>query len=156
MRSRLGVAAAVLLSPGAAHAASDPAVASFGLACATLALLVVVSAVLLFLAQRRIRRLNGERDRAAAALAQRDAMLAAAPAALYRWDHRAGSESFSAGPIAALGAANGRRLPDILARLEPKDAAVLEAAVARMRADGSPFDLPVTIAASDAALDASG
>jgi signal transduction histidine kinase len=156
MRLRLGFAAAVLLSPGAAHAAGDPALASFGVACATLALLVVVGAVLLFLAQRRIRRLREERDRAAAALGQRDAVLAAAPAALYRWDHRAGSEGLTAARIAALGAANGQRLPDILARLEPNDAAALEAAVARLRAEGTQFELPVTVAATRAALDASG
>jgi PAS domain-containing protein len=156
MRLRLGAAAAVLLSPGAAHAASDPALASFGAACATLAVLVIVGAVLLLLAQRRIRSLREERDRAAATLAARDAVIGAAPAALYRWDHRAGSESFAAGPIAALGALNGQRLPNILACLEPKDAAAVEAAVARLRADGTGFDLPVTIAASDAALDASG
>ena len=156
MRLRLGVAAAVLLSPGAAHAASDPALASFGVACATLALLLVAGIVLLVLAQRRIRRLSEERDRAAAALVQRDGVLAAAPAALYRWDHRASSESFTAGPIMALAGLTAPRLPDILAQLEPKDAAALEAAVARLRADGAHFDLPVALAASRAVLDASG
>ena len=156
MRVWPGVAAAVLLPSGAADAAEDAVAGSFGVSHAILAILVVAGAVLLLLGWRYARRLRAERDSAAAALAQRDAILGVAPAALYRWDHRSGSESFAAGPVAALGDVNGRGLGDILARLEPKDAAALEGAVARLRADGAGFDLPVTVAAGDAALDACG
>jgi len=156
MRVWLGVAGAVVLSPGPAHAGGDAALSSFGALSAILAALVLAGAALLVALQRRVLRLRAERDRAAAALAERAAVLGAVPAALYRWDHRDGTESFAAGPIAALAEVNGRRLPDLLARLEPKDGAALEAAVARLRADGTGFHMPLTLAAGRAALDASG
>src|SRR5260221_13987695 len=156
MRVWLGVAGAVLLSPGAALAGGDRALPPLGAVSAILAFLVLAGAVLLVVAQRRSLRLRAERDRAAAALAERDAVLGAVPAALYRWDHRDGTESFAAGPIAALAEVNGRRLPDLLARLEPKDAAALEAAGAQLRADGTGFRMPLTLVAGRAALDASG
>src|SRR5258708_22752117 len=156
MRVWLGVAGAVRLSAGAALAGGDRALPPVGALGAILAVLVLAGAVLLVVAQRRSLRLRAERDRAAAALAERDAVLGAVPAALYRWDHRDGTESFAAGPIAALAEVNGRRLPDLLARLEPKDAAALEAAVAQPRADGTGFRMPLPPVAGPAALDASG
>src|SRR6266849_903198 len=156
MRVWLGVAGAVLLSPGPARAGGGSVLPSFGALSAILAVLVLAGAVLLVFAQRRALRLRAERDRAAAALAERDAVLGAVPAAFYRWDHRDDTESFAVGPIAALAEVNGRRLPDLLARFEPKDAAALEAAVARLRADGTGFRMPLTLVAGRAALDASG
>ena len=156
MRVWLGVAGAVLLSPGPARAGGDSVLPSFGALSAILAVLVLAGAVLLVFVQRRALRLRAERDRAAAALAERDAVLGAVPAAFYRWDHRDDTESFAVGPIAALAEVNGRRLPDLLARFEPKDAAALEAAVARLRADGTGFRMPLTLVAGRAALDASG
>src|SRR5260221_11073012 len=136
VRVWLGAPGAVLLSPGAAFAGGDRRLPPLGALSAILAVLVLAGAVLLVVAQRRSLRLREERDRAAAALAERDAVLGAVPAALYRWDHRDGTESFAAGPIAALAEVNGRRLPDLLARLGPKEAAARQAPGARLPADG--------------------
>ena len=155
-RASLGIAGAVLISPGEALAASDTAVPALIALSATLAILAFAAAVLLILAQRRSLSLRAERDRAVSAVAQRDAVLRAVPAALYRWDYVDGDESFSAGGIAALSDVTHGHLADLIARLEPKDATALEAAVARLRADGRGFDLVVTLVGGRAAFDARG
>jgi signal transduction histidine kinase len=151
--ARLGLAAAALL-PARAFAATGDVAPSLLWAGAVLLLLAALIALALPFARerRRARRLDDERARIAAALAQSQAVLGAAPAALWRWS--SGGESFTAGGVAAL--AEVGSLAALQARLRGEDAAALEKAVARLKAEGADFRLTVRLADDRTVLDASG
>jgi signal transduction histidine kinase len=158
VRVWLGIAGALMLPSALAHAAesgtpvpwvADGTALAFGLAALAVAFVA-------FRTRRGARSLDAERSRLAAALAQYESVVGAAPAALYRWDHREGRESFAAGALTALAGLNGCGFGDILARLEPQDAAALDAAVSRLRSHGTAFHLPLRLAGGRPSLDAVG
>jgi signal transduction histidine kinase len=157
LRSGLGIAGAVGLSSAVAYAADGGTVARPVAIGAAALLIVLAAAGLLFLLSRlETRRLAAQRDHAAALLAETEAMLGALPAALYRWDRRDGSERFIAGALAALLGDGPMRFPDVLARLASQDRLALEAAVARLRGDGTAFALTLALAEGGGALEATG
>jgi signal transduction histidine kinase len=86
-------------------------------------------------AAERLLRIAAERRGAAA-----DAAVAALPTAVWR-SSAAGEERFTAGGVALFAALKEPRLKDLLARFAADDAASLERAVARLRAEGTEFAL---------------
>src|SRR5215469_4056924 len=153
--ARLGIVGAAALWPGAAIAAGDGAIASGAGLAAIFAFLAAVGAGVALRERARARRLAANHAVAAAALADTATLLAAAPAALCRWDH-AGEESFAAGSLVLLSDLARPRLADLMAQVEAADGAALEAAVARLRRDGSSFELPLRLRAGRGVLDALG
>ena len=92
----------------------------------------------------RLQRLEADRARLAAALAERETLLGAAPAALYCW--RASGDCFRLSP-GPLGALAGERFEKLAAALAPADRTALEAALARLLRDGDAFALSARVAA---------
>jgi signal transduction histidine kinase len=123
---------------------------------AILAVVLAAAAVAVVLSRREVQRLSVKSDEARAQLADGQTVLGAVPAALFRWDCRDGSETFTAGPLSVLGAAGPLRFGDLLARIAAKDRPTLEAAVARLRADGTTFQLSLALADGGPSLDATG
>ena len=120
MRVRVwfGLAGVLGLSPEPAYAAEGAAAAMLPYILG--AILVVVAAASALVAareRRRAQRLSAERSEALTALAGSRAALDAAPAVLFRWDWRDGSETFTAGASAALGGVASLRVADLLARV---------------------------------------
>ncbi|HKF73574.1 MAG TPA: PAS-domain containing protein, partial [Stellaceae bacterium] len=110
-----------------------------------LLLLLVLVAVLplLFWARHRVRQLEAERTRLVKEAAAREVELAAVPAARYRWPV-GGAESFEPGPVQELAEGiSGFR--DLLLRFVAPDAASIEAAVARLRGEGTAFALTAAL-----------
>jgi signal transduction histidine kinase len=148
------------LSPASAMAADGgaPAVVpllGFG-ALALGALIVAAAATFLWRERRRAGALGRERDRLVAGLAELEGMLGAMPAAVCRWRHGDGGETFVAGSLAALGGGAVPRFADLVARCLQHDAAALETAVARLRADGTAFQLSVRFTDGRTVLDTLG
>ncbi len=151
----LGIAGAAISWSGAAAATGDGAVlGSAGLA-GVFAVLAAVSAIVALRERARARRTETVRAATAAALAEAQSLLAVTPAGFCRWNHT-GEESFSAGSLAFLDDVREPRLSDLLARAEQADGAELEAAVRRLRRDGTPFDLPLRLAGGRGVLDVVG
>jgi signal transduction histidine kinase len=78
------------------------------------------------------------------------------PVEVCRWRRGDGGESFVPGSLAALGGGADRRFSDLVQRCLTLDAAALEAAVARLRAEGTAFQLSVRLADGNTVLDAVG
>ncbi len=151
------MAGAIVLVPPA-YAADIGGISSVlaGLSAVLSALLLTAMAGLWLGQRRRARRYGAERDDNAAALTLNQAILGAAPAALYRWDHRSGGDSFTAAEFAGLADVGAGPFADVLKRLERQDAAALQAAVSGLRADGAAFQLTVRLAELPKAFDAIG
>ncbi len=150
----LGLAGAAAFAPLPAFAAD--AVAPGMLAGAADVVLLAVVAVGLALRSRKKRRIaaqEAERRRLAESLAEREAILAAVPLALYRLQGEDGSR-LTAGPPAVAPA--GGRVSDLVAGLDPPSRAALAPALARLRQDGAAFSLPARLAAGSAAVAVSG
>jgi signal transduction histidine kinase len=92
----------------------------------------------------RVQRLDADRARLAAALAEREAQLGAVPAALYAWRGDAEGTRLSAGRLGTLA---GEVFATLAAALMPADKAALEAALTRLRRDGEAFAMSVRVAA---------
>jgi signal transduction histidine kinase len=148
----LGIAGcAALPAPAfAADAAPGPGYGALGLL-----VLLAVAGLLLARARRAARGACAERDRLAAALERAEGLLGALPLALWRRT-AAGEESLLPGSLAALGGAAAPKLADLLAQAERPDAAALEAAIARLGADGTGFELSLRLADGRTQLDALG
>jgi signal transduction histidine kinase len=150
-RSWLGLAAALALAP-------MPAYALDGAAAAVPPALVLAAATVVILAvnhyRRRLAALAAEKSRMEAALAERDAVLAAGPAALFRFAPGSDGVRLSPGPLAALPGAD--RFGGLVAALAPADAAALETALADLRRDGVGFVLGVRLAADGRLCEARG
>jgi signal transduction histidine kinase len=152
----LGMAGALGLSSGQAYAAEGVTAGTVPYVLGAILLVVVASAaVVIRRGRRRLLRLSSDCHQALAAVAESRALLDAVPAALFRWDCRDGRESFTAGPLAVLGD-SPLRFGDFLGRLAPKDRPGFEAAIARLRADGTGFHLSLALAADGVSLDATG
>jgi len=124
---------------------------------ASLRLVLAVAAILAFFLYRQARRgaaLAGERERLAAAVAERDAALGAAPAALYLFTAE-GRESFTPGTLAALGGPE-QSFAALLARFASADAAALDLALARLRTAGTSFELSAGLAEGGTVLEIAG
>jgi signal transduction histidine kinase len=152
LRTWLGMIGAAVLAPvpayadGAAAAILPPAL-----------VLVVAVACLGLLAARhrqRIAALDAETRRIAAALAETEAVLAAAPAALYRFDSGADGVCLSPGPLAFV--AEGGQFASFLDALEGADQAPLRQALDRLRHEGAGFALGARLAAGGRAFDVQG
>jgi signal transduction histidine kinase len=152
--SWLGVVGVAALAPLPAYALGPATVAlpAFGL----LAVLGAVGAYLFRGLRRRQGELDRERQRLAVALAASEGMLETAPAALYRWRHGDGGESFRPGPIAALAGSARPSFRELLARFGAADAEALEAAVNQLRIAGTPFVLSATLLDGGLLLDVVG
>jgi signal transduction histidine kinase len=147
--------AAPAADPGQAPATAVDAVSAISVVA--LLLLAAVGGVSAFLAVRERRRaghLAAARDGVAAALAQNEALLGALPVALCRWE--GGEERFFKGTLAPLRALAAPRLADLVALALPADGEALAAAVAGLRAGGTPFRLSLSFAAGGGALEAEG
>jgi signal transduction histidine kinase/PAS domain-containing protein len=104
---------------------------------------VVAGAVALLGLKRRLaseRAARGAADRRRSAT---EAVMAALPTAVWRCGPD-GEESFTPGGVALFAALKEPRLKDLLARLSADDAAALDRAVARLRADGTEFALSLS------------
>ena len=156
--ARLVMVGAAALPPTAAHAFDGSAFASplADPGAVILLGLIVIAAVFFGLQRRRVLRTDGERNRIAATLIERDAVLGSMPAALYRWDHEGARESFAPGAIEALRDVSAPRFADLLARLDRDDAAALDRAVSRLRAEGAAFHQTVRLADGHGVLDTTG
>ena len=160
-RVGFGVVGAAALLPAPAYAA-EGGLAAVPAVLAFLAFLAVLG--LAYWVRNRLAVLKAERSDLAADLAAVQAVLASAPAALYRWvlddgvggDGPGGAESFAPGPITALRDPKPTRFADLLARFEEKDAAALEAAVRSLRTDGTEFSLNAALAGHGPVLDITG
>jgi signal transduction histidine kinase len=153
----LSMAWALGLSPGPAYAAEGVAVGTLPYLLGALLLLVAAIAIVAIARGRsQLLRFSGKCNEALAVAAEGRAVLGAAPAALFRWNCRDGSEAFTAGPLSLSGDDRALRFGDFLARVAPKDQVVLEAAVARLRAEGTAFQLSLTLAEGGMTLDATG
>jgi signal transduction histidine kinase len=140
-KTKLATLGAAALLPAPAHAAG---IADTGGMSPLFLLLVLVGVLpLLFWARHRLRRLEAEREKLAKELEAQRAELGTVPAACYRWAP-GGAESFEPGPIEALAGGNGG-FRDILLRFAAPDAASIEAAVARLRSEGTAFALASTL-----------
>src|SRR5215470_12426171 len=134
----LGAAA---LSPVPAFAAG---VVDVGTISPLLLLLVLIGVLpLLFWARHQLRKLEAERKSTAEALEARRAELGTVPAARYVWA-AGGEESFEPGPIKALAGAEGG-FGDVLSRFAAPESASIEAAVAKLRSDGTAFALAASL-----------
>jgi signal transduction histidine kinase len=152
----LGMAGALGLSPKPAYATESAATVMLPYVVVAILLALAATAAVAVVLRRRLQRLSVEHEQAARGLAESQALLSAAPAALLRWDGRDGTETFTAGPLSVLGGVGSLRLADLLARVATKDRSALEAAVAKLRADGTAFQLSFVLAAGGVALDATG
>jgi signal transduction histidine kinase len=148
------------LSPASALAADAGASAVAPLvglgALGLVAIGVAVAAALIWRERRRAAVVGRERDRLAAELAAVEGVLGAMPVAVCRWRRGDGGESFVRGSLAALGGGGDRRFSDLVQRCLTLDAAALAAAVARLRAEGTAFQLSVRLADGNTVLDAVG
>jgi signal transduction histidine kinase len=156
--ARLGLGGSVLLSPTAALAAAPMADGSaWPIAFAALLLSALGAAAVLYRRfQAQAQAVARERERLAGEIAELDAIAAALPVAICRWRHADGAARFSAGTVAALGGAACAALPDLLARCAAEDRAALESALARLRAEGTAFQMSVRLADGGQQLDAAG
>jgi signal transduction histidine kinase len=136
--ARLGFAGAALLLPATAHAAGAAAVGGPLLGLGAIVLIIAGAALLIGRERRRAAALAAERDGFAAAASELDALLGALPVALCRWRDGESGERFLGGAL-ALGGRAAPGFADLLARLEGRDRAALEAAIDRLRADGTGF-----------------
>ena len=136
--ARLGFAGAALLLPATAHAAGTAAVGGPLLGLGAIVLIIAGAALLIGRERRRAAALAAERDGFAAAASELDALLGALPVALCHWRDGESGERFLGGAL-ALGGRTAPGFADLLARLEGRDRAALEAAIDRLRADGTGF-----------------
>jgi signal transduction histidine kinase len=147
------IAGAVLPSSPAFAFDGSEALFAPGLALVLLA----GGAALLFQRQsRRHKLVVAERARLEVALGARDAILRAGPCAFYCWPHGSGPESFAPGGLAVLSAAAVRNWREMLDLFRREDAAALDAAVARLRAEGIDFGQNARLAANGITLDIRG
>ena len=154
----LGFGGTAVLSPAAAFAAGDDVSAlsvPAGLGALILLAVICVAGLLVARERRRALELGAARDRSAEALARNEALLGALPVALCWWP-AGGEESFIKGRLAPLRDLASLRLADLVRRAVPADGAALEAAVARLRADGSAFTLSLASTDGGGALEAEG
>jgi len=136
-RNWLATVGAVALVPAPAHAAD---IGDTGAISPFLLLLVLLAFLpLLFWARHRLRQLEAERAELAEKLAEQQAELGSVPAARYRWA-AGGAESFEAGPIQALAGTDGG-FRGVVLRFVAPDAGSIEAAVAKLRSEGTAFAL---------------
>jgi hypothetical protein len=119
-----------------------------------LAAAVLVAVALLLRQRRRIAILDNEKARIAAALAERDAVIAASPAALYLVSPGGEGARLTAGALAGLPGAD--RFAGLCTLLEPAGRTALETALRRLRSDGVGFELGVRLAADGRAFDVRG
>ena len=99
---------------------------------------------LLFFARYRLRQLEVEREALAQELDVRRSELGTVPAARYRWIAGGETESFQPGSIEGLeGPFSSFR--DVLLRFVAPDAAPIEAAVAKLRSEGTAFALTAAL-----------
>ena len=140
-RNWLATVGAAALVPASAHAAEIADAGGFSPILLFLVLLAVLP--LLFWARHRLRQLEAERARLAETLAAQQAELASVPAARYRWVAD-GAESFEPGPIQALAGTDGG-FRGVVLRFVAPDAASIEAAVAKLRSEGTAFALTSTL-----------
>ena len=99
---------------------------------------------LLFFARYRLRQLEVEREALAQELNVRRSELGTVPAARYRWIAGGETESFEPGSIEGLeGPFSSFR--DVLLRFVAPDAAPIEAAVAKLRSEGTAFALTAAL-----------
>jgi signal transduction histidine kinase len=151
----MGVMTAAALAPLPAYAA-DPQTLILPPIVVVIVAAVAATVLILRGPYRRLARLRQERDRLAASLAERDAALATAPVALCRWRHDDDGERFTpGGPLSAATAPATSGFAHILALFAPGDAAAIDRAVARLRADGTSFALTAALQ-SGAAVDVVG
>jgi signal transduction histidine kinase len=152
-----GLAGAVVLAPASAHAAETGALGAPALGFgAALVVAALIALVLFASARRRAQSLAAERDHLAAAVAEAEALLGTLPLTLCRWSDGAAAERLFAGSPCPLGTAVPKSFAEFAARLEPQDKATLEAAVRRLRADGTPFDQHLRCGDGRTLLDAVG
>ncbi|HUZ72186.1 MAG TPA: ATP-binding protein [Stellaceae bacterium] len=139
----LGIAGVVAMLPRPAHAFDGAAI----LVPSGLIVLAAIAAVAIIVARYRgrVKALEAERARLAAALAERDALVHAAPAALYCWRAGAKGVRLAAGSLGAL--PGSERFDTLAATLVPDDRAALAEALARLEHEGQGFALPVRVAA---------
>lgn len=96
-----------------------------------------------------------ERARQATAIADLEALVAAAPSANFRWHIPDGFESFSPGLVTHLRFSGPPRFADLLDQLAPEDTTFLAGATEALRANGTPFALTLGLK-SGGAVDAIG
>ena len=150
----LGMVVAAALAPLPAHAADADSLGTLtGAAAVTMLCVAAAVAALNYRQKRVIAPLEAERRRLAESLAERDAVLAALPVALYRL-HGGEGRRLAAGPRAGVPA--GERIGDLLAALDPPSRRALEAALLRLREEGAGFALPARLAAGGSALAVAG
>ena len=121
-----------------------------------LGLVLAIAAVAGFIVYRqglRVTALSAERGRLAASLEDVASALGTGPAAVYVFG-RAG-ERFLPGALAGFGG-EVRSFADLLDRFGPADITALDRAVARLRTDGTGFDICLRLAQSGAAVDIHG
>ncbi|HXQ50727.1 MAG TPA: ATP-binding protein [Stellaceae bacterium] len=152
LRTWLGMISAAVLAPMPAYAAS----AMTAILPSALVLVVAASCLGLLVGhhRRRVRALDTENRRIAGALADSEAMLAASPTALYRFERHEDGICVSPGLLAFV--AEGSGFAAFLAALEESDRAPLEQALARLRHEGKGFALGVRLAAGGRAFDVQG
>ena len=140
----LGIAAALLLAPDRAYAAD----AASALVPSALVLVIcgIAGAVVLGRMRARLGRAAAEAAQLRAMLAERDALLGAAPGALYRW--RGDGEGTRLGGGLAF-PASGPRFDSLLAAVLPEDRGAVEAALGRLRGEGRAFALSARVAADE-------
>ncbi len=158
MRGRvwLGTVGTAALLPWPAYAAD----AGIGAVPTVLAVgLALVACWLILKARRQLAEHRAERVRLAAMMADEQATLASAPAALYRWPLHDGLDrggAFSPGPIEALRDLVEPRMTEVLTRFADQDAAALDQAVARLRSEGTGFTASAALADGRTVLDVVG
>ena len=135
LRDWLATVGAAALMPAEAHAAGFADAGGVPLLLVLLILLAVLP--LLLWARHRLRQLEAERDRLKQDLDEREGELASVPAARYRWAV-GGGEGFEPGSIEGLAGASGG-FRDVLLRFVSPDAAAIEAAVTKLRDEGTAF-----------------
>lgn len=121
-----------------------------------LGLVLAIAAVAGFVVYRqglRVAALAADRARLAASLDELGAALGSGPTALYLFGPS--GERFFPGTLETLGAMP-RSFADLLDRFEPGDITALDRAVARLRTDGTGFDLRLRLSQSGAAIDIGG
>ncbi len=151
-RTWLGMIGAMALAPFPAYA-FDPLATTLPSALILVAAAMVV-AVLLHRQRQRIAVIDNEKTRAVTALAERDAVIAASPAALFVVVADGEGGRLAAGPLA--GVPGAERFSGFCALLEPAGRTAIEAALRRLRSDGAGFEVGVRLAADGRAFDVRG
>jgi PAS domain-containing protein len=149
----LGIAGAAIFLPGAAFAAGEGGAAAMPFPeLAALFLLIAGAAIYVALRQRRaMLGLAAERDRLQATVAQNERLNGAIPVAHCRWRRSDGSPTFSSGALAMLAGVKDFR--EVVGRCALPERAKLEAAIERLRRDGTAFEATVPLTDGRAVLD---